>query len=69
MNNFKSYLVTFAPHQGAPSGNLGKPDYFGFVIKAINMADAETCAKGKFERAFGRDLTDNYEVSNVEVQS
>ena len=65
----KSYLVTFAPCENAPPGNLGKPDYFGFVIKAINMADAETCAKGRFERAFGRDLTDNYEVSNVEVQS
>lgn len=67
--NTKTYIVTFAPHEGSPSGNFGKPDYFGFVVKAKTMGYAETCAKVRFERAFGRDLTDNYEVSNVEVQS
>ena len=67
--NTKTYLVTFAPHEGSPAGNFGKPDYFGFVVKANNTDDAETCAKVRFERAFGRDMTDNYEVSNVEVQS
>jgi hypothetical protein len=65
----KSYLVTFAPHENAPPGNLGKPDYFGFVTKANNMADAETIAKVKFERAFGRDLTELYQVKDIEVQS
>jgi hypothetical protein len=63
------YMVTFSPSEGAPPGNLGKPDYFGFLVAAPDMNLAEVCAKGKFERAFGRDLTDNYEISNVEVQS
>jgi len=67
--HFKTYLVTFAPHKNAPPGNLGKPDYFGFVTKGINVADAEKNAKVKFERAFGRDITECYQVKDVEVQS
>jgi len=67
--HFKSYLVTFAPHENAPPGNFGKPDYFGFVTKAINMAHAEANAKVRFERAFGRDITECYQVKDIEVQS
>jgi len=69
--HFKTYLVTFAiaPHEHDPVANFGKPDHIGFVTKGINEAGAERIANARFERAFGRDFIECYQVKDVEVQS
>jgi hypothetical protein len=63
----KTYIVKFSPNETAPAGELGKADYFGFIVEARDYYQAAMIAKDKFDRAFGRNLTENYRVESIDL--
>ena len=67
MQTVKDYLVTLAPNETAPPGNLGLPDYFGFKVLAVSESKAAWYALRRFVDAFGDDTARHYHVEKVET--